>query len=237
MTPIDASAVELVLENRMFLYGLAARTYACEPDQTMLSTLLDEHTEGEVALLEDDYTDQLVGLYKRVCALAQRADGCAAGALPVAQLSRDYVNAFIGPSANPVPAWETVCRSGRAVLFQKGLLDVRGAYERAGFRSVRFPQVADDFIGIELDFLAKLAESAYVAFSEGDCRECCKRLRQSLEFLDDHLLTWIGDLTEKMEERHGNTFYTRFTEFVSLFALRDRDVVGLLLDDVLCADA
>ena len=84
----------------------------------------------------------------------------------------------------------------------------------------------DDFIGLELDFLAKLAGAAKQAWEAGDAAAAEERLAQSRAFLDEHLLRWVDSLAAGIERAYGDGFYARFTRLAALAARRDLDVIG-----------
>ena len=140
--------------------------------------------------------------------------------------SGEYTTIFIGPGTCKAYPWESVHLSDIKALFQAELLPIRDAYRAAGFLPARYPHVQDDFIGLELDFLAKLADSALQACELGDDAAVRQRLAQSQAFLDEHLLRWIDSLAGAIEREYGNGFYARFTKLAALVSHRDRTVLA-----------
>ena len=215
---MDSETTLLVLSNRNFLYGLLARGFASEPDQTLLQIVALDHTRLEMGLIADAGTESVLAAYDAVL------ESCAAADL--AQLRAEYTAIFIGPGTCKAYPWESVHLSDTKALFQPELLPIRESYRAAGFLPARYPHVQDDFIGLELDFLAKLASSALQACEVGDGAAMEERLSQSLIFLDDHLLRWIESLADSIKREHGDGFYARFAQLAVLVAKRDRDVLS-----------
>ena len=80
-------------------------------------------------------------------------------------------------------------------------------YRAQGFIPERYPQVSDDHLALELDFLARLAQGMQKAWEEGDS-DALERARQtSASFLEEHLGAWIGpfsaDLANASSDSHA----------------------------------
>lgn len=225
---MDADTKELVLANRQFVWGMIARGFAEEPDRAFTDIVASEHAREEVALVEDDATADLVAAFEAAAALlvpaAERDEA-------VATACEDYTRIFIGPNTLAASPWETVHATGKRVLFHRDILSVRDAYRQAGFLPERYRQVPDDAIGLECDFMAKLAADALGAFQEHDAQRCQDRLLQSLTFLTDHLLRWIDSLADSIEAHYGSTFYAALARFTALWCRRDEALVNVLLED------
>ncbi|MDO4890905.1 MAG: molecular chaperone TorD family protein, partial [Coriobacteriaceae bacterium] len=155
--------------------------------------------------------------------------GAAANDGSIASLRHDYVNIFVGPGTLKADPWESVHLSHTRALFQQELLPIRDAYRAAGFLPARYPHVQDDYIGLELDFLAKLAGAARAEWEAGNAAAAQERLAQSKAFLEEHLLLWIDSLAQAIEREYGDGFYARFTKLSGLIAKRDADILEALL--------
>ena len=217
---MDSDNTLLALSNRNFLYGLLARVFASEPDETLLQIVALEHTRLELGLVAHERTESILAAYDDVL------ESCAGTNL--AQLRAEYTAIFIGPGTCKAYPWESVHLSDVKALFQPELLPIRDAYRAAGFLPARYPRVQDDFIGLELDFLAKLADAALQACELGDDAAVRQRLAQSQAFLDEHLLRWIDSLAAAIEREYGDGFYARFTKLASLIARRDSHILEAL---------
>jgi len=218
---MDSETTLIALINRQFLYELLARAYAVEPDEQFLGILREPHTREEVGLVSHELTDSILGEFSTAAAAAN--DGS------IASLRHDYVNIFVGPGTLKADPWESVHLSHTRALFQQELLPIRDAYRAAGFLPARYPHVQDDYIGLELDFLAKLAGAARAEWEAGNAAAAQERLSQSKAFLEEHLLLWIDSLAQAIEREYGDGFYTRFTKLSGLIAKRDADILEALL--------
>ncbi len=218
---MDAETKELVLANRAFLYGLVARAFAEEPDEVFADILRGQHACDEVALVDDGFSPALTASFAAMveCLHTSGVDG----------LRAQYTRLFVGPGTLPCSPWETMHTTGKRVLFQAGVLDVRDAYREAGFLPARYPAVADDFIGLECDFLAKLAQDAYEAYGEGDSARLTLRLGQARSFLEKHLLKWIDGLGRAMEEQCGPGFYSEAARMAGALGRRDLELLPALM--------
>lgn len=217
---MDSDNTLLVLSNRNFVYGLLARVFASEPDETLLQIVALDHTRLELGLIADDATESILAVYDAILEASLDAD------LP--QLRAEYTAIFIGPGTCKAYPWESVHLSDSKALFQPELFPTREAYRAAGFLPARYPHVQDDFIGLELDFLAKLASNALQACELGDTAVLKTRLAQSRAFLDEHLLRWIDSLADSIEREYGSGFYASFTKLAALIAHRDCAILASL---------
>lgn len=232
--------MELVLANRRFIWGLIARGFAEELDRSFAEIVTSGHAFEEIALVNDEWSEDLVALFGAASAqltgsLERVAGSPEAEADALAQAREDYTRIFVGPNTLLASPWETMHTTGKRVLFHRDVLSVRDAYRQAGFLPERYRHVADDSIGLECDFMAKLAADALRAFQEGYDERCQDRLLQSLTFLTDHLLRWIDSLADAMEAHYGDTFYAAFTRFVVVWCYRDEALLNGLLETGECS--
>lgn len=214
---------ELVLANRSFLWNLLARGFAEEPDGAFMAIVCDPHTAQEVSLVVDGRSQAVADRWTQaVDALVQAGEP---------SLRESYGRIFVGPATLHSSPWETMHVTGKRILFQPGVLDVRQAYRDAGYLPERYPAVADDFIGLECDFMAKLAHEALERWRAGDGEGADKRLLQSRQFLEGHLLQWVDSLAEAIGAHYGPDFYGFFAQVAALVAWRDGAVLAALLDE------
>ena len=219
---MDSNDTLFALSNRNYLYGLLARVFASEPDETLLQIIALDHTRLELGLVEHELTESILSTYEGVLDTAQ--------ATSLSQLRAEYTAIFIGPGTCKAYPWESVHLSDTKALFQPELLPIRDAYRAAGFLPARYPHVQDDFIGLELDFLAKLADAALQACENDDANALAERLGQSRAFLEEHLLRWIDSLAVSIEREYGNGFYARFAKLAARIAHRDSTILAKLID-------
>ena len=222
---MDKETKELVLANRLYVWSLIARGFAEEPDGMFLGALQNEHARAEVALIEDEWSSSLSSALE---ALADFARAPEARTVACDQFTR----VFVGPGTLAASPWETMHTSGKRVLFHRDVLSVRDTYRQAGFLPERYRHVADDAIGLECDFMAKLAERAVMTQGKGEEVRCNDTLQRSCAFLSDHLQRWIGSLAEAIELHYGaDNFYARLARFTEVWCRRDRRLLTILLSE------
>ncbi len=211
-------AMDLLLVNRRFMYAVLARVFCEEPDPLLLKVLAGDHMSDEISLLEEEGWTEGIDLLHSLRGYLDD-DGS------LRLLRGEYTRLFVGPQTLLAPPWESMHIRGKRVLFLPEVLDVREAYQEAGFLPARFPVVSDDHIGLELDFMEKLAQEAYEAWQAKRSDECVKRLGQSERFLKTHLLCWIDDLAQGIFANYGEIFYGEMAAFASSFMKHDLETI------------
>ena len=217
----EAGDLELLLACRSFCWGLIARAFAEEPDDAFLQLVADAQARREFALVQDGCSDRMADAFR---ALAQ-----AAGASDSDELGREYVAQLVGPNTLLAPPWESIQLTKKKVLFQPEVLDVRQAYRRAGFLPAGYPHVNDDFVGIECDFMAKLALRAWKCAERGDWASAADCLRHSQAFLEERLGRWAASFARQMRTGYGAGFYTCAADVLSCQVDRDRTLLPQVL--------
>jgi TorA maturation chaperone TorD len=114
------------------------------------------------------------------------------------------------------------------LLFTIDTLNVREFYRSQGFLPAEYPRIADDHIALELDFLANLATKAIEAQVVGMADASRVRLEASAQFLDDHLLKWIHNFSDDLEQQGESIFYIKVVRAVAAFVALDRQLLDRL---------
>lgn len=217
-----ASAVEILLVNRRFLYLYSARAFSMEPNDDFLGIVCDPETMEECSLLDGESGSG--GVLQGAIAEGVRSEQVAD------TLKSEYTRLFIGPGSLPVPPWESVFVSHDALLFQESTLDVREAYRACGFRAAGYPHEPDDHLSTELDFMAALCDRACEAMLAEDESALTEALLAQQAFLQDHLLVWIREFSDRLNEVDGiSSFYPSFASLAALVCERDAEVIKELL--------
>ena len=125
----------------------------------------------------------------------------------VRAVKRDHARLFVGPDTLRAPPYESVHRSADGLVFETQTVQVRAFYARFDLTAPRVGRDPDDHIGLELAFVAALANRALDALEAGDVAERARLLDALREFLDEHLLTWGPDLMVLIGERAETAFY------------------------------
>ena len=191
----DDAGVPERLAARAYLYALFQHLFAEEPNESFVQAVDAELAREAFVLMGGTACD------------AEAFGKALAGLEDVPARRIDYARLFVGPGALPAPPWESVCKFKDGSLFTRITLEVRAAYRAQGFIPERYPQVSDDHLALELDFLARLAQGMQKAWEEGDS-DALERARQtSASFLEEHLGAWIGpfsaDLANASSDSHA----------------------------------
>lgn len=217
---------KVVLGNRAFLYAYIARAFAVLPDQMFLTLVVGENATQQCALF-DNGEDEGFAIQEalRECLQEVTSSGV--------DLEAEYARLFEAPGSLPVPVWESVHLCGEPLLFQESTLAVREAYRKAGYQSVGYPAEPDDHIATELNFMAALATQTCEAYEANDVTEVERLLSLQADFLQNHLLVWIRDFSDRMNALDGiSSFYPSFAALAALTCERDAGVIEELLAEL-----
>jgi TorA maturation chaperone TorD len=105
----------------------------------------------------------------------------------------DYVRLFIGPGKPLAPPWGSVYLSIDKLLFTEETLKVRLFYEKYGMKAAKKYQEPDDHIGLELEFIAYLAEQ-----SKADAAR---------EFAAEFIAPWISRWNADVQKYSKTAYY------------------------------
>jgi TorA maturation chaperone TorD len=161
---------------RALAYRFVATLYLGQPDAAWLESLVREGLLADFPVPTGN-ADMVEGLER----IASACDGLALGLVTGADLRADYDQLFVGPDHLPSPPWESVYRTEERLVFDWPALEVKSEYRKLGLVSIK-PSDPDDHVGLELLFMAILAERQ----AEGD--EVAQPAQQ--RFLREHLLQW-----------------------------------------------
>ncbi|WP_180326632.1 TorD/DmsD family molecular chaperone [Raoultibacter phocaeensis] len=125
----------------------------------------------------------------------------------IEQAAVEYTRLFIGPPAPAAAPWETMNRAdGATVGFGEATFRMRRLLREAGLEVKNENNQCEDHIGIELLYLSELCRR--LAGGEGgeDAEEKIAR------FIDDHPLSWIEALREKVDAEYPRGYVAGLLE-------------------------
>lgn len=186
--PCGNNATDIALASRFFLYQMFHAIFGSEPTGDLIDLLAEEHTQNILRLFSTAKTSAVEKLARTLASQPEEAER----GPYLEALAAEYTRLFIGPGPLPAYPWESVYRPGSGSLFQESTLEVRRCYEAYGYRASMHRRVADDHLGLMLDFLAHLSRRTYEAYEEGRFREAVDLLEGQRTFIRDHLLGWVG---------------------------------------------
>lgn len=212
---------EVILANRHFLYMLFHKTFGREADDAYLDVLSTEAVRDAFMLLSQEEGDTM----EKAAAFAAGMEEKRKDADFLNQLRHEYMRLFIGPEKLIAPPWESVYRSKEGLLFQGSTLTVREIYRKEGYLPEGYPNVPDDSLALELNFMTRMAAKSLEALRNDQADEFIRTLTVQESFLRFHLLYFVPKLLERMEESSLRLLYPQMTKILLAFAQIDLELV------------
>ncbi len=125
----------------------------------------------------------------------------------LAELRIDYTRLFVGPGKVLAPPWESAQLTVERQLFQGHTLQVRQWYRRFGLEAARLHTEPDDHLGLELSFLAHLAQRGLEALDQSDEPRLHETLTAQRDFLQAHPLRFVAQWSDEVEQHAHTDFY------------------------------
>jgi TorA maturation chaperone TorD len=117
------------------------------------------------------------------------------------KMKKDFTSLFSGTPLALAPPTESGYREKYNFVYGVSRNRVTDFYQAYGWQSTFRDTVSDDHIGIELLFLTLMVEK----YLELDDEVCNIEMRNEIRrFIDDHLLTWVPDWNNSVQE-HATT--------------------------------
>lgn len=218
--------IVIMLANRHYLYQLLQHIFGNEPSLNMLEIATNDHTVDAMQLMENedikfDFFVELFANVKKAILTDQES--------LLDKLKTEYTYLMIGPNKLPAPPWESVYRTNERLLFQESTLMVRRTYLKYQFLPANYPHEADDHIALELDFMAHLAKLTLDRFEDNGIEEVKELLADQKSFLDEHLLVWIDQFADQIQNSKTHYFYPQMAVLTKQLVRVDADVIEQLV--------
>jgi TorA maturation chaperone TorD len=229
-TPTENS-VSILLAGRAGVYRILQNLLGNEPSEETLQQLKSAATHDVLSLFateEGEYKQALDAL------LAEAAVCCSGGIEAIERLSSGFTALFVGPGKVEADPWESFYLSRDNTLFQSITLEVRKAYVAQGLLPQAYPNVADDHVALELDFMARLAERLESAFESNDSHKAGEYLFASESFIHEHLTRWIPAFAEVIRKARHSYFYHEAGAVLAAFLPIDLQVLGEIQEVLKC---
>lgn len=198
MTTKTLESVQILLAGTTYMYQLFQSIFGNEPSAKQIEILMGETSKNAFDIFrtanQPDYDKSIEHLNR----LKQYFNRNKEAALE--QISSEYTHLLIGPHKLLAPPWESVYSSKERLLFQESTLKVRQVYVKHNFIPAEYPHVADDHLALELDFMANLSNLTEKAYDEQDMERVLWLLDEQKSFLKEHLLAWVPEFAEKIQE-------------------------------------
>lgn len=129
---------------------------------------------------------------------------------PRTDLACDYARVFLAAGMFEGDAgcpFESIYTSEDKLIMQEARDEVRAIYLQNAVNVDESLHLPEDHLSFELEFLAIMGDRAADSARKGDAGALLANLRVQRDFEDEHLLNWIGDLAERVEELSRFRFY------------------------------
>ncbi len=189
-----------VLGNRARMYELLSRIYSIEVDPTFWESLKGVTFPEETgdAVLDDGY-----GRFGAFLKNPGEGD-------PIENLAVDYARVFLGAGINEGKVaypFESVYTSPKHLVMQDAWEEVCRIYAKNGLGKAEGSDLHEDHLGMELNFMSRMADRSAEALKGGDREALLASLELQKDFLEKHILNWIDRLAADLAQCPCLDFY------------------------------
>lgn len=220
--PADADVVPNLAEMasaRRDLYRFLSAAFLAEPGPDFLAHLREK--SFQVALAES-FSSDVVESFRRVTE-AMNAENFPTSA------RLEFTSLFLVPGGQHIAPYESVFRDrpeieGREVsglLMGQSALDVQQWYRLAALEINSDFKELPDHIGLEFHYLAYLCEKEREFEEAGDTIRQTRAGEMQRDFLEAHVLSWLGDLAEKIRAKATLPLYPAIVSMAVEFCQSD----------------
>lgn len=192
------------LTGQTLLLGVLAKALYQYPEKDWINTLIAEDIFAEVPFAGKQ-PDVIAGLQALQRWSQANRGGIAQDAFDAMRI--DHTRLFLGPGKVLAAPWESVHFNEERLVFQQQTLQVRGWYSRFGLAVAKLHQEPDDHIGLELEFLAHLAQLGLQSLEAEESQRFEDLLDAQRKFLTEHLLRWSPIWCGLVVEHARTDFY------------------------------
>jgi TorA maturation chaperone TorD len=193
-----------LLMGEMLLFGLLGRVLYAQLDHAWLQQLIAEDVFGE-APFGMKKPEVKEGLRLLQAWSAKNRNGISQA--DFLNLQADYTRLFVGVGRVLAPLWESVYFNENRMVFHEQTLQVRKWFRRFNLEAEKMNAEPDDHIGLEMTFVAHLANLALKVLDQGDHEKLEEYLEAQRDFLSQHLLKWGPAWCNLVEEQAHTDFY------------------------------
>ena len=186
---------------------LLSNMYLCSPTKRAI--------ENWKSLLSEDIPDFMLDFKNAIDAIDINSKQ------ELEDLLWEYTRLFIGPYKLPCPPWESVYTSSKKLMVQEAYDEVRDFYKELGL-TVNDPDIMPDHIGVELNFISVLFEKMN---DESERRLYYMDIAN--RFIDEHLMKWVPQFTQDMENAANSSFYKTLAQVTKNFIMNECNFITL----------
>lgn len=141
-------------------------------------------------------------------------------------LRAEYARLFIGPGAVLAPAresayWDRGPSSGTATVQDLRAASVEAAYRRHGLSLYPCHRDLPDHVATELVFMYFLSRQEGEAWEKGQSETAKEFRRAQLVFLKEHLVRWLPDFCERIQNATRSNVYWALADMLREFVVAE----------------
>ncbi|HEX19639.1 MAG TPA: hypothetical protein ENG78_02300 [Acidiferrobacteraceae bacterium] len=178
-------------------YWFVAGLFLHRPDEEFLESLADNFAQADQAALANNDAMMRLQSCLQLTDLSQLST----------QLGVEYTRLLRGikQGYGPPPPYESLYRENR--LMGEATLAVIRHYQLAGYSELEESVGPQDHIGAELRFMALLCHDEADARLQANATEAAKIRTAQITFLERHLLAWVPDYCDRLQQETREPFY------------------------------
>ena len=135
-------------------------------------------------------------------------------------LAVDFTAIYLTAQLGAAPS-ESYWLDEEQLVMQKPMFEVRDLYREHGFKVENWRSRADDHLINELNFLSQII----------GLDPALDKLPVAANFLDEHLLRWLGEFSERVAGRCEGDFYSGLVLLTAAYCEELRDLLAIILED------
>ncbi|MCU7959025.1 MAG: molecular chaperone TorD family protein [gamma proteobacterium symbiont of Bathyaustriella thionipta] len=194
---------------------LLADLHDREPDELLIAELLRMEFPSCLCLkLEDENGKKALELMRNALSLLQSK----AGKGELDELAADYASIYLNHGVQASPE-ESVWLDEDGLICQDSMFQVRSWMKRYALQVKNWRIRPDDHLVYQLLFIAHLLSVDDAPAS----------LKDAADFMDEHLLRWLGDFSQRVVQRCATPYYAGVAALTAVYAETLRDLLSEIL--------
>ena len=196
--------------------ALLASLHAAELSKALVSNLHEKKFPLSLALVfeEKEMRSVVTMLYEEISRWPRDFPAAIAE-----ELAADYAAIYLNNYCNASPQ-ESFWLDDDHLAWQEPMFQVREIYANHDLEVTNWRIQADDHIVPELQFIAYLLGRS----------DAAEQLDDVAQFLDEHLLLWLGDFSRRVARRCDTPFYAGLALLTNNYCETLRDLLAAILD-------
>jgi anaerobic sulfite reductase subunit A len=139
-------------------------------------------------------------------------------------LAVEYAGLFLGVGLTHIYLVESVHLGKEHLLYEAPYHEVLEAYRSLSFAKAKdFPE-PEDHIAVEFEFMSNLCKWVFQTIQKRDIENALAYLNLQNEFLRDHILRWVPDLCNKLDDAASTSFYKALAHLTLGFVTIDNEI-------------